>query len=108
MAPSSSLRYLSNAANTVASSSSIQAANNGGTRQQSSSTMTEKWCSINGFSKFSSRKDLELCLMDVRPTLIDPILGNNMFPTGKWAVLMPDSDSCERLKAQLKGRNFRI
>ena len=47
--------------------------------------------------------------MDIRPTLIDPILGNNMFPTGKWAVLMPDSQSCERFRIQLKeNRNFRI
>ena len=63
-----------------------------------------KWYSINGFSKFSSAKDLELCLDDVRPLAMDPILDANMYPTGKWALLLPDSASVDQLQHRIQER----
>lgn len=81
-------------------------------RQQVSSSASlsaGKWYSINGFSKFSSRKDVELCLVDATPLSIDPILDNNMYPTGKWAVLLPSDGSVDRLEQHIKERmNSRV
>ena len=48
-----------------------------------------EWFSITGFSKWASRKDLDLALGDLESLKVDPILDSHLFATGKWAVLFP-------------------
>jgi hypothetical protein len=69
----------------------------------SSTDNSSKWYSVNGFSKFASRKDLELCLGDVQPISVDPILDPNLYPTGRWAILLPN-DIVNVVKSQIYER----
>jgi hypothetical protein len=48
-----------------------------------------EWFSISGFSKWASRKDLDLALGDLESLKVDPILDSQLFSSGKWAVLFP-------------------
>lgn len=44
------------------------------------------WCVISGFSPFSTRQDLEQVLKGVQPLAVDPLLDQQYFPTGKYAI----------------------
>ena len=41
---------------------------------------------------------------DVRPLAIDPILDANMYPTGKWALLLQDNVSVDQLRHRIQER----
>lgn len=47
------------------------------------------WFVIGGFTRFASRRDLEMIMGTQRILKVDPILDANCCSTGKWAVLLP-------------------
>ena len=48
-----------------------------------------EWFGIGGFTRFASRRDLEIALGELKPLRADPILDINFNSTGRWAVLLP-------------------
>lgn len=48
-----------------------------------------EWFGIGGFTRFASRRDLEIALGDLKPLKADPILDTDFNTTGRWAVLLP-------------------
>jgi|Transcript_26805 hypothetical protein len=60
-----------------------------------------KWVVISGFSRFASRTDLEICLGDVKPHSVDPLLDANLFPNGKWAFQLGEGDTFHKLRNHL-------
>ena len=74
------------------SSSSYRALSSAGetsTSQTEVKPLKTEWYGIGGFTRFASRRDLEMCLGDIKPLRVDPILDVNMCSSGKWAVLLP-------------------
>jgi hypothetical protein len=59
------------------------------------SRVRTEWFTIGGFSRFASRRDLEICLGAVKPLKIDPILDSSCYATGKWAVLIPNMNNIQ-------------
>lgn len=51
-------------------------------------SVAAEWYSIGGFSRFASRKDLDMVLGDLQPLKVDPILDVQLYACGKWAVLL--------------------
>lgn len=66
----------------------------------------EKLVIISGFSRFASRTDLELCLGDIKPLIVDPLLDVNLYPTGKWALQLSPADF-HQLRTRIKNREMR-
>lgn len=64
-----------------------EAAATGGNQPENKNVIAE-WYSIGGFSRFASRKDLDMALGDLQPLKVDPILDMHLYATGKWAVLL--------------------
>jgi hypothetical protein len=73
------------------------------TKLFSSQSNDLKWYSVNGFSRFASRRDLDLCLGEFKPHAIDPILDPYLYPTGRWAVLL-HKDTVELVRHQVNER----
>ena len=63
-----------------------------------------EWYGVGGFTRFASRRDLEMCLGDIKPLRVDPILDVNMCSSGKWAVLLPITN-CSIVKNIIAGKN---
>lgn len=48
-----------------------------------------RWYVLHGFSPFVSRVDLELVLGSVKPSKVDPLLDEKLYPLGKYGLLLP-------------------
>lgn len=59
-----------------------------GGNQPEYTSVAAEWYSIGGFSRFASRKDLEMVLGDLQPLKVDPILDSQLYASGRWAVLL--------------------
>jgi hypothetical protein len=59
----------------------------GGNKPEYTSLAAE-WYTIGGFSRFASRKDLDMALGDLQPLKVDPILDVQLYASGRWAVLL--------------------
>ena len=62
------------------------------------------WYIVGGFTRFASRRDLEMSLGNLQPLKVDPILDVNCYTTGKWAVLLP-SINVVALRTSITHRN---
>jgi len=105
------------AATSVASEAAVSTSSSSSPVQQHQSQYNHKkahnqrepsrWVCIGGFMRFAARRDLELVLGDLKPLQVDALLDFHHNPTGRWAVLMPDSVTAEKLRTHLAERSSR-
>lgn len=61
----------------------------------------EVWAVMVGFSTFVHRLDLNLVLGDHQPSIIDPLLDQNLIPTGRYALLFPNQTKYQQFYTHL-------
>lgn len=57
-----------------------------------------EWFAVGGFSRFASRKDLDMALGNLNPIRVDAILDIHLYASGNWAVLLPSDSKHETRK----------
>lgn len=71
------------------------------------SNSDQVWIILTNFSFYNHRFDLELYLQDIKPIQIEPIISKNtLLPTGKYALLLPNSTIVNELKELIKQRKL--
>jgi hypothetical protein len=89
------LRYFSSPSMTATNTNAIDANGSSG---------KHKWYVLSGFSNFCTRFDLEMVLgTEIQPLAIDPLLDRNLYPSGKYALLLTNSQF-EKLKSLLRSK----
>lgn len=71
------------------------------TKSNATNTDGNIWYLLSGFSKFAARSDLMAVLGDVKVDRIEPLIGNNRLPVGKYMIQLPASEE-NKLKERLR------
>lgn len=67
-------------------------------------SMKGQWCILHGFSKLAAKEDLDLVLGNIIPLDVHQLVTNKLFPSGSFAVSLPDRYTMRSLMASSKER----